>query len=73
MRTIRIMMMVPLLLASVSMVVVLGACGVNWFPKCDDPKHPCPPVEPDYPPPTPFGAGHDAGDAGTTDARGDAR
>jgi hypothetical protein len=30
----------------------LAACGVNWFPKCDDPSKPnggCPPVEPDYP------------------------
>lgn len=49
MRTIRLVMLIPLALASVTMVVVLGACGVNWFPKCDDPKHPCPPVEPDYP------------------------
>ncbi len=35
---------------------VLAACGVNWFPKCDDPKHPCPPVEPDYPPGPPMSA-----------------
>ncbi len=38
---------------------VLAACGVNWFPKCDDPKHPCPPM----PEPTeqPMGAVRDAG------------
>lgn len=71
MRTMRIVMMVPLMLASVCMVVALGACGVKWFPRCDDPKHPCPPVEPDYPPSPPFGT---AGDAGAiTDARGDER
>ncbi len=59
------------ILGSVVLVgAVLMACGVNWFPKCDDPKHPCPNVEPDYPPSPPFGAPRrdasitDAGDAG---------
>ncbi len=36
-------------------------CGVNWFPKCDDPRHPCPEVQPDYPPPTPFAQSLEAG------------
>jgi hypothetical protein len=29
--------------------VSMVACGTSLFPKCDDPMHPCPNVEPDYP------------------------
>ena len=45
-------------------VVILTACGPEWFPKCEDPKHPCPNVEPNYPPSPAFGSVNDAGDSG---------
>lgn len=52
----------------VMMGVVLTACGVNWFPKCDDPKHPCPPVEPDYPATSRSrDAGHNVQDSSVSD------
>jgi len=47
-------------------VMALSSCGANWFPKCDDPKRPCPPVEPDYPAGAPS---RDAGDGGRTSSR----
>lgn len=33
-----------------SFLLALPACpGDTVFPRCDDPAHPCPPVEPNYP------------------------
>jgi hypothetical protein len=49
MRTVRLLITLAVLAPFVIGGFVLAACGVNWFPKCEDPKHPCPPVEPDYP------------------------
>jgi len=35
---------------AVAFVVALVGCpNQTIFPKCDDPKNPCPPVDPDYP------------------------
>jgi hypothetical protein len=45
-------------------LVSLVACdGDTIFPRCDDPKHPCPPVEPDYPASDRDGLGTPIGDA----------
>lgn len=41
---------------------ILAACGVNWFPKCDEPGNKCPPiVDPNDPVPYPRAA-RDASD-----------
>lgn len=60
-RTWRIVgvILVVALIGSLCALVATG-CGQEWFPTCKDPKHPCPPVEPDYPPSPPFAA-RDAG------------
>lgn len=50
MRLVRGVLALMVLAPVVAFGALTMACGANWFPKCDDPKHPCPPVEPDYPP-----------------------
>ena len=38
------------LLASIVAVgAILTACGVEWFPRCEDPKNPCPPMPESHP------------------------
>lgn len=45
-------------------IVTLTACqGETLFPRCDDPAHPCPPVEPNYPATDRDGLGTPLGDA----------
>lgn len=44
-------------------VAVVGCPGQTLFPKCDDPAHPCPPVEPNYPTSDRDGVGTPIGDA----------
>lgn len=45
-------------------LVSLTACeGDTVFPRCDDPKHPCPPIEPHYPASNRDGLGTPLGDA----------
>jgi hypothetical protein len=44
------------LAASIAVIGLAASCGGGLFPRCDDPKHPCPNVEPDYPVSPPFGA-----------------
>lgn len=44
-----------LFLSAVLAAGIAVSCGGSLFPKCDDPKHPCPNVEPDYPASPPFG------------------
>lgn len=45
-------------------LVLLPACeGETVFPRCDDPKHPCPPVEPNYPTSERDGIGTPIGEA----------
>ena len=39
----------PLVFGLAFVVALVGCPGQEWFPKCDDPTRPCPPVEPDYP------------------------
>ncbi len=52
MRLARGLIAIAVLAPIVGAGLVLTACGVNWFPKCDDTSRPnggCAPVEPDYP------------------------
>lgn len=59
--------LIVVLVGSAIALVAVG-CGQEIFPTCKDPKHPCPPVEPNYPDPTPFGARRDGGsDSGKMD------
>lgn len=37
-----------LFVATTLAALVVGCLNQELFPKCDDPKRPCPPVEPDY-------------------------
>jgi len=48
------------------LALLISSCGVNWFPKCDEPNNKCPPLAPSedptpYPPGTPFHRTTDAG------------
>jgi hypothetical protein len=49
-RLVRGLLALAILAPIVTIGATLAACGVEWFPKCNDPKHPCPDVEPNYPP-----------------------
>lgn len=61
MKLARGLLAIAVLAPIVTGAFVLAACGVELFPKCNDPKHPCPNVEPDYPQEPAFGAHRDAG------------
>ena len=44
-------------------LALVGCPGQTLFPKCDDPAHPCPPVDPNYPTSERDGIGTSVGDA----------
>ena len=57
-----ILVVVGILMLGGLICIALFSCARQEFlPWCDDPKHPCPNVQPDYPPPAPMGAPRDAG------------
>lgn len=51
------------LLVSVTAIALIGCPGDSLFPWCDDPKNPCPPVDPNYPESDADGLGSQGGRA----------
>lgn len=50
-------------LVTLAAVSLLGCPGDSLFPRCDDPKNPCPPVDPNYPESAADGVGTPGGNA----------